>query len=342
MGKVSTYGIIGTCIAAASIVLILIAMFSNGWYTVTYVNEYDNKIEFDFGLTEVEMTYSNPLGLSSSETVDLNNEPEDVGSMTNIFLIISLVLILAYIVLGIIGSLRIISGFIASIVGFAAAGCLIFIVIYYPIAFPDACEEAGSPDEFIDAMSLSWAYYLVMGAIVPLVIGAIMLLSVRTPLKYLLALPDTGRKFPDEGNTRRQPPHRVEDRYDGRRERRQHQYPRDEHFHDRDRRDYPQRRRDDHYNEHDRWDQPPRRRDDRYNDRDDDYYHESFRVDQPPRQRDVHYNERDDDYYHESFRVDQPPHRRDGTDDLSILKKRLARGEITKQEYEDLRSVIEE
>ena len=341
MGKVSTYGIIGTCLAAASIVLILIAMFSNGWYTVTYVNEYDEKIEFDFGLTEVEMTYSNPLGGSSSETVDLDNEPEDVGSLTNIFLIISLVLILAYIVLGIIGSLRIISGFIASIVGFAAAGCLLFVVIYFPVAFPDAFEEAGSVDEFIDAMSLGWAYYLVMGAIVPLVIGAIMLLGVRTPLKYLLALPDTGRKFPDEGNARRHPPHRVEDRYDGRHERRQHQYPRDEHFHDRDRRDYPPRRRDDDYTEHDRWDQPPRRRDDDYTEYD--------RRDLPAGRRGDHYNDRDDDYYHESFRVDQPPRQRDDhyndrdeTDDLSILKKRLARGEITKQEFEELRSVIEE
>jgi len=323
MGKVSTYGIIGTCIAAVSIILILIAMFSNGWYTATYESDFDEKVEFDFGLTEVDIIYTNPLGVSSSDTEDMENEPEDVGFLTNIFLIISLALILAYITLGLIGSLRKISGFIASIVGFTAAGCLIFVAIYYPIAFPDACEEAGLTDQFIDALSINWAYFLVLSAILPLIVGSIILLGVRTPLKYLLPLPDTRRKFLDEGDTRRRPSHLNEDRYDGRREIRQRQHPRDEHFHERDWRDYPPPRKDDDY-------PPPRG--DHYDDR---------------RSRDD-LSHRRDDHYDDRHRRDHTSHRRenydnrDRTDDLSILKKRLVRGEITKQEYEDLKQVIKE
>ena len=75
-------------------------------------------------------------------------------------------------------------------------------------------------------------------------------------------------------------------------------------------------RRDGYYGERRGTDYPPRRRD--------EYYDDRRRRDHPPRRR--------DDYYHD----------RRGTDDLSILKKRLARGEITKREYEDLKRVIEE
>ena len=72
-----------------------------------------------------------------------------------------------------------------------------------------------------------------------------------------------------------------------------------------------------------------------------DYYGESGRRDYPPHRRHDHHDDR--------RRSDHPPRRtddyyddRDGRDEVSILKKRLARGEITKQEYEDLKRVIEE
>jgi len=73
----------------------------------------------------------------------------------------------------------------------------------------------------------------------------------------------------------------------------------------------------------------------------DNRYDDGRGRDYPPPQRDVQYDQR--------HMGDYPPPRRDdlyydrrGTDDLSILKKRLVRGEITKQEYEDLKRVIEE
>ena len=90
----------------------------------------------------------------------------------------------------------------------------------------------------------------------------------------------------------------------------------------------------------------------------DDYYEEPGRRDHPPPQRDHYYDDRrsrDDpshrrhDRHDDRRRSHHPPRRRDnyyddrdGREEVSILKKRLARGEITKQEYEDLRRVIEE
>jgi len=88
----------------------------------------------------------------------------------------------------------------------------------------------------------------------------------------------------------------------------------------------------------------------------DGYYGERKGDDYPP-PRDDHYDDRRsrddlphrrDDHYDDRHRRDHAPQRRENYDDrgeredLSILKKRLARGEITKEEYEDLKRVIEE
>jgi len=72
-----------------------------------------------------------------------------------------------------------------------------------------------------------------------------------------------------------------------------------------------------------------------------DYYGESGRRDYPSHRRDDHYY-RQDKWDRPPLRRDVHYHDREGMDDISILKKRLARGEITKQEYEELKRVIEE
>ena len=253
MVKVSVFGIIGICMAVVSIILVLIAMLSNGWYNVRYSESYAGvswEVEMDLGLTEAETTITS-YGQSESESNDLEDEAEDVGSLTQIFLIISLVIILAFVVVGLIASLRIIPGLIASIVGFVAAACLIFVVIYYPIAFPDACEEAGASDKFVDGLSLNWAYFLTLGVIVFLLIASVLLLGVRRPLKYSLALPSRRYEhYTNDRDRRESSAHQRDDHRDRRRE--------EDYYDDRGRRESSAHRRDDHRD---------RRRDDYYDDR---------------------------------------------------------------------------
>ena len=246
MVKVNVRGIIGACIPAISIILIFIAMFSNGWYTgeyeesETYYGEvYRYKIDLAAGLTEGEATYSSD-GESETETEDLEGDMEDVGTLTLVFLIISLIIIFGYIAVGIVASFRLIPGFVPLIVGLVAAACLIFIVIYYPIAFPNACKDEGMPDELLDELSPGWAYFLTIGALVFLLPGPFMFIGIkrvkrRRSQEY--GPPPMG--YPSEPYG---PPPRRDDYYEDRR--------RDDYYDNRDRRDYPPPRRDDYY--HDR------------------------------------------------------------------------------------------
>ena len=164
MVQVSVRGIIGACIPAVSIILIFIAMFSNGWYSVEYDGDIDElgitecEYEAKFGLTEYESHeegISNGIPYTSSKNSFLKDEREDVGMLTLVFLIISLILIFAFVAAGILAGLHLIPGWIAMLIGFVAIVCLIFPLIYYPIAQPDAVEKVSEdienvlPDEVI-------------------------------------------------------------------------------------------------------------------------------------------------------------------------------------------------
>ena len=153
---------------------------------------------------------------------------------------------------------------------------------------------------------------------------------------------------------------------------------RHDHHEDRDRSDYATPRRDDYYDERERGDYPPPRREDYHNDgtrsdrphrrssgdpreRDDLYERERSERDcPPPRRRDYddypeqeitqqesYYEKEYESLYRTSSREDYQDYAKEKENDveseaISVLKGRLVRGEITKEEYEDLKRVIEE
>ena len=230
MVKVNVRGIIGACIPAVSIIIIFITMFSNGWYT------YDEEgREYNIGLTEMESSYG-----GHSESDDLDSDTEDVGSLTQVFLIIGLILIFGFVSVGIVAALRLIPSWIPMIVGFVAAACLIFVIIYYPAAIPGALEDDGCPDEVLNDFSPGWSYYLTIGALVALLPGPFMFIGIKRVKRH----PSRDDRPPAMGHPSDPygPPPRRDDYYEDRR--------RDDYYDDRDRRDHPPPRRDDYY--HDR------------------------------------------------------------------------------------------
>ena len=249
MVQVSVRGIIGACIPAISIILIFIAMFSNGWYSMEgdgemdmYGYTFNYKLEGNYGLREVDADIEvTGMGDEYSESghEDLEDEEKTVGTVTLVFLIISLVLIFAFVTVGIVAGLHLIPGWIPMLIGFVAIVCLIFPVIYYPIAQPDAVEEGSEEaedmfseedlQELFDSGTFGWSYYLTIGALVVLLPGPFMFIGIKKVKKRPSRddrPPATGYPYDPYG-----PPPRRDDYYEDRR--------RDNYYDDRDRRDYP-------------------------------------------------------------------------------------------------------
>ena len=279
MVQVNVRGIVGASIPVVSIIIIFITMFSNSWYTIDYNgegrledvemdsgNEIDEMIihmdvEATGGLSEWETdakmksTLNDPTlpgGKVSdekriSETEDFEGDEKKVGTITLIFLIISLVLIFGFMVVGILGGLGIIPGYIPMIIGFIAIAVLLFAIIYYPIAFPPACEKETKKslkeedwseenqkewgrivDELLDTAEFGWCYYLTIGALVVLLPGPLMFIGIKKAKKRS-SRDDRPPAMGYPSDSYDQPPRR-EDYYEDRR--------RDDYY-NRDRRDYP-------------------------------------------------------------------------------------------------------
>ena len=171
MARISKRGLFGVCMAAIPIILIFIAIFSHGWYTLAYDDtivmedivitpyetmdyfELDIEMYANMGLSDVkngidtETTLrdssmgDNTESFSDSSTGSHGDACENVSTVTLILLIISLILIFSFIVTGIMASLHYLSGRIPKIVGFVAIFFLIFSVSYYPVFYPRALEK---------------------------------------------------------------------------------------------------------------------------------------------------------------------------------------------------------
>ena len=150
MGRISSRGILGVFFILISILLIIISLVSNGWYTMEYkgnygwfgVSIYEIVAEENHGLTEAKtLTTISEEEPSKSEDIELRDEEGKVAKLTLILLLVSIFLIFSCFVLGILGSIRKIPGFISAIVGFVAVLSICAPLIYYPLAYPDAVRE---------------------------------------------------------------------------------------------------------------------------------------------------------------------------------------------------------
>ena len=195
MTRPSPFRKIGPWIPILSIILIFVALYSNNWYTIDYKRDTEKvglpkwEIKYNSGLTQ-EFIHKEGIQLSQpfSEDItrDIKGEKYDVVYLTEIVLIISQILIFAFVVVGIVAGLKKIYIKIPVIIGLLAVICLIFVLFYFPVTYSDAIIEDensspwGPPPEdqlqgIIDTGSVDFAYYITLISCAILLVGIITL-----------------------------------------------------------------------------------------------------------------------------------------------------------------------
>jgi len=192
---ISSRGMLGALFIGNAIFILFFAIFTNVWYSMGVEGQYGTffisspfKTEVDHGLNDVmvKIDMGSDEDDKVSKTIELKDEKKDVALLTLISLIINLVLMFTFLVLGIICGLRLINGKIPAITGFIIAGCLLFPLIYYPIAYPNAIQK-DSPeendemfgdlqvdfqDELLDSGKLGLSYFFACISLVILLISS--------------------------------------------------------------------------------------------------------------------------------------------------------------------------
>lgn len=155
--KVSSRGILGTFLVGISIFLLFLAIFTGTWYSFGVIEgdnwEYPDKAEEDHDLDEmvIEIDKYHWDDEEIVKTYELEGKKNDVCRNTLTILILGLVLMFAFLVIGVLSSLRLFRGRMTSIAGMMVISLLLISLIYYPTAYPSAARK--------DYFSETWDLY---------------------------------------------------------------------------------------------------------------------------------------------------------------------------------------
>lgn len=175
MVDVNVRNLIGAGIPVVAVILLFIAMFTHGWFSVEESENYSewdesSSYDYQFGLfgATVKYTYSwEGVTESGSESFDYSDEDDTddlstAGIITFVFLLIGTILTFGFITLGILGGLGLFNkmggfgGFLPFIVGCVAGIMLLVAVIYAPIGQSGALEDIMGDEYPGGFVSYSW------------------------------------------------------------------------------------------------------------------------------------------------------------------------------------------
>ncbi len=180
---VAKSALLGSVLGIVAIVLVLVSMFSFGWYKATYEEEFFGltaDMSFSLGEVRVEMG-------DEKEDTELDDDLGKLSDATMTLLILGLVMASVFLILGILGAFGVGGGMlrlVPMVIGLIAGIIVVVAAVYYAVGFMGAFEhDTGLSEGDIEGfqMSVGYSVYLALFGGILCIAGAVMTVQRKAP-----------------------------------------------------------------------------------------------------------------------------------------------------------------
>ena len=186
--------VVGATMGLLAVVLVLVSMFTVGWYKVSYEEVIPGEeldLEFNMGLSKVRAGIT---GETEEEEYEDNTAMKEVGSTTMVLLVVGLVFAIMFLILGSIGALGVggdTMHIVPMLTGLVAGVILLVATVYFAAAFPDAFDEdTGVTAEDIQLdRTVSYSFLMALFGAILCLLGGVMTFQRLSPVP---AMPPPG------------------------------------------------------------------------------------------------------------------------------------------------------
>lgn len=175
--------VLGSVLGIVALVLVLVSLFSYGWYKITYEEEFFGvTADMSFSLNEVRVEVGD-----ETEDTELTDEMGELSDATMTLLIVGLSIAIVFIIFGFLGAFGVVGGklrFIPMLIGLIAGIIIVIAAMYYATGFADAFKhDSGLSEEELDVfdMSMGSSMFLALIGGIICIVGAVMTMQRRTP-----------------------------------------------------------------------------------------------------------------------------------------------------------------